>query len=167
MVDTAELKLWHSIQNGEAWGIAFCLKTIGKDRGYIERQEVTGADGAPQEFVWCMRRRSRGKILLLRSRDGSRAGAFPAHCASRSGHIPRQYNFIRSPAKRRIVRAGRRSGKTTGVAILSVEAFLQGKRVLYAAPVSDQINRWWKEVTTALREPIEAGIYKRMRQKKR
>ena len=47
MVDLAELKLWQSIQNGEAWGITLCLKTIGKDRGYVERQEHTGQDGAP------------------------------------------------------------------------------------------------------------------------
>jgi hypothetical protein len=47
MVDTAELKLWQSIQNGEAWGIAFCLKTIGKDRGYVERQEHSGTPEAP------------------------------------------------------------------------------------------------------------------------
>ena len=46
MVDLAELKLYQSIQNGEAWGIALCLKTIGKDRGYVERSEVTGKDGA-------------------------------------------------------------------------------------------------------------------------
>ena len=46
MVDTAELKLWQSIQNGEAWGITLCLKTMGKDRGYVERQELTGEDGA-------------------------------------------------------------------------------------------------------------------------
>jgi hypothetical protein len=45
MVDTAELKLWQSIQNGEPWGIAFALKTIGKDRGYVERHEQTGQDG--------------------------------------------------------------------------------------------------------------------------
>jgi hypothetical protein len=45
MVDTAELKLWQSIQNGESWGITLCLKTIGKDRGYVERQELTGEDG--------------------------------------------------------------------------------------------------------------------------
>jgi hypothetical protein len=45
MIDLAELKLWQSIQNGEPWGIAFCLKTIGKDRGYVERQEHTGEDG--------------------------------------------------------------------------------------------------------------------------
>jgi len=45
MVDLAEQKLWESIQNGEAWGITLCLKTIGKDRGYIERQELSGNDG--------------------------------------------------------------------------------------------------------------------------
>lgn len=39
MVDTAELKLWQSIQNGEAWGIAYCLSRLGKDRGYVERVE--------------------------------------------------------------------------------------------------------------------------------
>jgi hypothetical protein len=47
MVDTAELKLWASIQNGEAWGISLALKTIGKDRGYVERTEQTGKDGTP------------------------------------------------------------------------------------------------------------------------
>jgi hypothetical protein len=47
MIDTAELKLWQSIQNGEAWGITLCLKTIGKDRGYVERQELSGTDGTP------------------------------------------------------------------------------------------------------------------------
>jgi hypothetical protein len=44
MVDTAELKLWQSIQNGEAWGIAFCLKTLGKDRGYVDMQKVALTD---------------------------------------------------------------------------------------------------------------------------
>jgi hypothetical protein len=51
MVDTAELKLWHSIQQGEAWGIAFCLKTLGKDRGYVERSEVTGPGGGPVQML--------------------------------------------------------------------------------------------------------------------
>jgi hypothetical protein len=45
MLDAAELKLWQSIQNGEPWGIAFALKTIGKDRGYVERHEQTGENG--------------------------------------------------------------------------------------------------------------------------
>lgn len=47
MVDTAELKLWQAIQDREAWAIAMTLKTIGKDRGYVERTEQTGKDGAP------------------------------------------------------------------------------------------------------------------------
>jgi hypothetical protein len=46
LVDLAEQKLWESIQSGEAWGITLCLKTLGKDRGYVERQELTGQDGA-------------------------------------------------------------------------------------------------------------------------
>lgn len=47
MVDLAEQKLLESIKHGEAWGISLCLKTLGKDRGYVERQEHTGGDGAP------------------------------------------------------------------------------------------------------------------------
>jgi hypothetical protein len=46
MIDLAEQKLFESIQQGEAWGITLCLKTIGKHRGYVERQEHTGSDGA-------------------------------------------------------------------------------------------------------------------------
>ncbi len=70
-----------------------------------------------------------------------------------------QVAFIDSPAKRRIVRAGRRGGKTVGVAILAVEAFLEGRRVLYGAPTSEQIDRFWATVTEALREPIDAGVF--------
>jgi len=45
VIDAAELKLKAAIINGEPWAIAFALKTIGRHRGYVERQEVTGADG--------------------------------------------------------------------------------------------------------------------------
>ena len=45
VVDYAEQKLRLAILNGEPWAIAMALKTIGKSRGYVERQEVTGADG--------------------------------------------------------------------------------------------------------------------------
>jgi len=71
----------------------------------------------------------------------------------------KQASFIDSKAKRKVVRAGRRGGKTTGVAIYSVEQFLKGKRVLYGTPTSDQIERFWFEVTNALAEPIKAGLY--------
>lgn len=77
-----------------------------------------------------------------------------------SRHI-KQGAFIRSVAKRIIVRAGRRGGKTEGIAIRNVERFLQGRRVLYTAPTSDQLGRWWSVVTRALEEPIKAGIFRK------
>ena len=57
-----------------------------------------------------------------------------------------------------MVRAGRRGGKTTGLAILAVEEFLQGHRVLYAVPTAEQVTKFWFETTRALAEPIAAGI---------
>lgn len=50
-VDTAELALLRAVQSGEAWAVCFTLKTLGKSRGYVERQEITGKDGGPQEAV--------------------------------------------------------------------------------------------------------------------
>jgi len=70
-----------------------------------------------------------------------------------------QQAFLDSKAKRKIIRAGRRAGKTTGVAILAVKAFLQGQRVLYAAPTTEQIAQFWKVVKTALADLIDAGIF--------
>lgn len=72
---------------------------------------------------------------------------------------PKQQAFIKSKAKRVIVRAGRRGGKTVGVSIRAVEKFLAGHRVLYAAPTQEQIQRFWVSITRALAEPIDAGIF--------
>lgn len=71
----------------------------------------------------------------------------------------KQSQFVDSPAKRIVVRAGRRGGKTVGVAIRAVKAFLAGKRVLYAAPTQEQIDRFWVSIVRALQEPIDAGIF--------
>jgi len=49
LVDIAEQKLRTAVINGEPWSVAMVLKTLGKSRGYVERQEVTGADGKPME----------------------------------------------------------------------------------------------------------------------
>ena len=38
--DAAELKLEQAIRAGEPWAIQFQLKTKGRNRGYVERQEV-------------------------------------------------------------------------------------------------------------------------------
>jgi hypothetical protein len=39
MVDAAESALHRAVLAGEAWAVCFCLKTQGKARGYVERQE--------------------------------------------------------------------------------------------------------------------------------
>ena len=39
MVDKAEVALETCILNREHWAVALALKTLGKDRGYIERTE--------------------------------------------------------------------------------------------------------------------------------
>src|SRR4051812_29077353 len=70
-----------------------------------------------------------------------------------------QERFLRSTAKRKIIRAGRRGGKTTGIAILAVEKFLAGYRVLYATPTADQIQRFWTECTLALSDLITDKVF--------
>lgn len=74
---------------------------------------------------------------------------------------PIQKQIRDSTAKRKIIRAGRRGGKTVIAATICVDKFLQGYRPLYAAPTSDQLDTWWFEVKRALAEPIEAGVYKK------
>lgn len=69
-----------------------------------------------------------------------------------------QATFIRHPAKRKILRTGRRFGKTWGEAIDAGEDFLKGHRVLYATPTSDQLGQFWYEIKRAFAEPIEAGV---------
>ena len=45
LVDLAEMGFKSAIINKEPWALAFALKTLGKHLGYVERQEVTGAEG--------------------------------------------------------------------------------------------------------------------------
>ena len=40
LLDLAESRLWEAIDRGEGWAIAFCLKTIGRSRGYGERLDL-------------------------------------------------------------------------------------------------------------------------------
>jgi hypothetical protein len=73
----------------------------------------------------------------------------------------KQRNFIYSAAKRKVCRAGRRSGKTTGVSIYAVMKLLEGRRILYATPTQEQITRFWWEVTTAMKPALEANLYRK------
>mgnify|MGYP003113694102 CR=1 FL=1 len=49
-IDFAESQLHKQIQGGNTSATIFYLKTKGKNRGYIERQEITGAEGMPTNF---------------------------------------------------------------------------------------------------------------------
>lgn len=49
-LDFAESQLHKQIQDGEVSSTIFFLKTKGKGRGYIERQEFAGVEGSP--LVW-------------------------------------------------------------------------------------------------------------------
>lgn len=72
-----------------------------------------------------------------------------------------QLAFRNSKAKRKVICAGRRGGKTTGVAMVAVEMLLSGRRVLEAAPIADQTEAFWHACCHALAEPIAAGIVRK------
>jgi len=44
-LDMAETKLLSAVRDGKTTELLFYLKTKGKRRGYVERQELTGAEG--------------------------------------------------------------------------------------------------------------------------
>ena len=54
ILDMGEMALFNSVRKEEAWAVKYLLSTQGKRRGYVERQEVTGADGDDLtiNFVW-------------------------------------------------------------------------------------------------------------------
>lgn len=73
----------------------------------------------------------------------------------------KQRLFIESTAKRKVIRAGRRGGKTTGISKLGVDYLTAGKRVLYAAPTEEQVDKFWREIKKALQIPLDNGaLYK-------
>ena len=70
-----------------------------------------------------------------------------------------QDRFINDSVKRKVIKAGRRGGKTVGMSILGVKEFLAGKRVLYAAPTAEQLDRFWKQCVRALQPTIDVGVF--------
>ncbi len=45
LVDLSEMSLRGAILRAEGWAVSMTLKTLGKDDGYTERNEITGANG--------------------------------------------------------------------------------------------------------------------------
>lgn len=52
VTDIAVTKLRDSVLKGMPWAIKYQLSTKGKTRGYVERQEVTGADGGKLQIEY-------------------------------------------------------------------------------------------------------------------
>lgn len=74
---------------------------------------------------------------------------------------PKQAAFVQSTKKRIVCRVGRRGGKTFGFAIKAALAFQAGKRVLYAAPTAEQIERFWTTVCRIFEKLTQDGtLYK-------
>jgi hypothetical protein len=51
LVDEAESQLLQQVRMGVLPAIIFVLKTLGKERGYVERTEVTGAGGGEIKVI--------------------------------------------------------------------------------------------------------------------
>ena len=51
MVDNAESMLYKKVLDGDMTALIFFLKTQGKQRGYTQRQEISGPDGGPVVII--------------------------------------------------------------------------------------------------------------------
>jgi hypothetical protein len=51
LLDDCELRLWKAVQRDESWAITFCLRTIGRGRGYGERLDLSITIKAAAERV--------------------------------------------------------------------------------------------------------------------
>lgn len=57
-VDTVESGLYTNAENGNVTAQIFILKTIGRDRGYVERHEIAGPNGPVEVMVKHVKRDS-------------------------------------------------------------------------------------------------------------
>jgi hypothetical protein len=71
---------------------------------------------------------------------------------------PKQSAILAHPAKRKVVCAGRRAGKTTLAARVAVKKMLDGRRVLLSSTTQEQADTFWDKVKTWLHEAIDAGV---------
>lgn len=60
LVDEAERALRAAVVGGEAWAVALTLKTLGKERGYVERQETVNKSETLEVVTKVIRHASNG-----------------------------------------------------------------------------------------------------------
>ncbi|MCI0709225.1 MAG: terminase family protein [Chloroflexi bacterium] len=71
---------------------------------------------------------------------------------------PLQQDIMTHPAKRKVICAGRRAGKTTLAALIAVERFLDGDRCLLTSTTQDQADAFWDKAKTWLSPLIQVGL---------
>ena len=74
-LDLCDAKLFELIREGNLGAIIWYQKTQGKHRGYTERQEVTGKDGEPLDYLERQRAADRELSDLERARKARDAAA--------------------------------------------------------------------------------------------
>lgn len=77
-----------------------------------------------------------------------------------------QRRIERSTAKFKVVRAGRRGGKTTYGARKAVKRMFAQRRVLLASPSQKQVDAFWEKINAWLHAAVEAGMIVRDKQKR-
>ncbi len=60
LVDLSEMALRGAVLRGEPWAVTFALKTLGKDEGYSERQEIVSKSDALEVVTRVVRRDATG-----------------------------------------------------------------------------------------------------------
>jgi hypothetical protein len=68
-----------------------------------------------------------------------------------------QEEVLNSSAKRAVIVAGRRAGKTTLAAIKSIRSAVKGQKVIYATPIAKQARTYWNRVVDLLAPAIQIG----------
>lgn len=72
IIDEAELKLHNAILKEEPWAIQLALRTLGRNRGYVERQEQQQIGRVNVQLVW-------PEEMEAEEDDGSSADNFKKH----------------------------------------------------------------------------------------
>jgi hypothetical protein len=71
---------------------------------------------------------------------------------------PLQSEILQSPAKRKVINAGRRVGKTTLASIAAAQCLLSGKRALLSSTSQEQADVFWRYIRGWLRPLTDHGI---------